>query len=127
MSLVLDTCGLIYWTLDPARLTRPARRALDEASHLIVSSILIWEIGLKVQRGKLNIPLSIERYVERLRRVRGLEIVSVDVRTWLAVLALDWTHRDSVDRTVVATAMRHNAGLVTSDRVIRDYYPRVIW
>lgn len=127
MIAVLDTSALIYWTLDPDKLSSPARDTLAQTNRFVISSISIWEIGLKVSKGLLSIPLTINDYADHLRQVQGVEIVPVDVETWLANLALDWSHRDPADRTIVATAMLLDAPLLTSDRLIRQFYPRAVW
>jgi PIN domain nuclease of toxin-antitoxin system len=127
MTVVLDTSVLVYWTLDPDRLTAAAKQALEGAASILVSSISIWEIGVKQQKGRLSIPLSVNEFAERLRRVEHVEILPVDVEIWLMNLALDWEHRDPADRTIVATALRHDATLIASDAVIQTFYPRTIW
>ncbi len=125
--VVLDTSALLFWTLDPVQLSALANLTIEKADRLIVSSISIWEIALKVKRGKLDLPLSISDYVERLDRLERLEILSVDVRTWLDSLELDWDHRDPADRTIVAIAGRLDCPLVTSDRVISGFYQKTVW
>jgi PIN domain nuclease of toxin-antitoxin system len=125
--VVLDTSALLYWTLDPDQLSLAARRTIEQADRLVISSISVWEIALKVKRGKLDIPLSIIDYAERLQRLETLEILSVDVQTWLENLDLDWEHRDPADRTIVAIATRLACPLVTSDRVVADFYRETIW
>jgi PIN domain nuclease of toxin-antitoxin system len=125
--VVLDTSALLYWTLDPAQLSSRAKQAIEQAERIVISSISVWEIALKVKRGKLVIPLTISDYVERLERLEALEILSVDVQTWLANLDLPWEHRDPADRTIVALANRFGCPLITSDRVITDYYQGTIW
>jgi PIN domain nuclease of toxin-antitoxin system len=125
--IVLDTSALMYLTLDPSRLSPAASRAIEESGTIVISSISIWEIALKVKRGKLTIPLSILDYAERLGRLEKLEIRSVDVQTWLDNIELDWAHRDPADRTVVATAVRLGCALISSDRVIADFYENTIW
>lgn len=125
--IVLDTSALLYWTLDPQKLSAPARQAIDSADRLIVSSISIWEIALKIKQGKLGIPLDPARYVEKLGNLEHLEIQPVDVQGWLDNLALDWDHRDPADRTIVALANRLGCALVTSDHVILDFYRQGIW
>jgi PIN domain nuclease of toxin-antitoxin system len=125
--IVLDTSALLYWTLDPARLSSKAARAIQQADRILVSSISVWEIALKVKNQKLAIPLPITEYVEKLQRVDTLEILPVDVQTWLDNLNLPWEHRDPADRTIVALAKRFGCPLITSDRVIADYYPEAIW
>jgi PIN domain nuclease of toxin-antitoxin system len=125
--IVLDTSALLYWTLDPQQLSPAARQAIDLADRCIVSSISVWEIALKVKRGRLVLPLSILDYVSRLSSLARLEILAVDVQTWLDNLELDWDHHDPADRTIVAIATRLACPLVTSDRMIGEYYPGSIW
>ncbi len=125
--IVLDTSALLFWTLDPAQLSLAARQAIEGAGQLVVSSISIWEIALKVKRGKLGLPLAMGDYVERLQQLERLEIRPVDVQAWLDNLALDWEHRDPADRTIVALATRLACPLVSSDGVILDFYPQTIW
>lgn len=125
--IVLDTSALLFWTLDPEQLSLKAEEAIEQADRIIISSISVWEIALKVKRQKLVMPLTIPDYVERLMRVEALEILAVDVRTWLENLDLPWEHRDPADRTVVALATRFDCPLITSDRTITDYYPKTTW
>ena len=125
--LVLDTSALLFWTLDPVQLSSTAGQAIEEADRLIISSITVWEVGLKVKRGKLEIPLSIAEYVDRLDQLDKLEIRPVDVRTWLENLDLEWEHRDPADRAIVATAIILGCPLVTSDRRIAAFYEDTVW
>lgn len=125
--IVLDTSALLYWTLDPAQLSAKAELTISQAERIVISSISIWEIGLKVKRGKLEIPLTMTEYVERLQRLEAIEIRPVDVQAWLDNLDLAWEHRDPADRMIVALAARLGCPLITSDRVIAGYYPETIW
>jgi PIN domain nuclease of toxin-antitoxin system len=125
--VVLDTSALIYWTLDPGRLSSTAHGAIENADRLVVSAISIWEIGIKAKRGRLDIHISIEKYADRLEQLDKLEILPVDVKTWLENLSLEWEHRDPADRTIVATARLLNSPLVTSDEIITRFYIDTIW
>ena len=127
--LLLDTSALLYWTLSPARLTPAAQSAIDDAAQtgIAASAISLWEIGLKVQRGTLQLGVDFDEYVSRLHRVHNLAFIAVDTKIWLRLLALTWDHRDPADRVIVATADVLDTALVTSDRAIRDYFARSIW
>jgi PIN domain nuclease of toxin-antitoxin system len=125
--LVLDTSALLFWTLDPEKLSFYAAQAIEQAEKVIVSSISVWEIALKVKNGKLEISLPIADYVERLNRIDALEIFPVDVQDWLDNLALPWEHRDPADRIIVALAARLDCPLLTTDGIIEDYYPKTLW
>jgi PIN domain nuclease of toxin-antitoxin system len=127
MKVVLDTSVLIYWTLDPEKLTQPAAFAIENAEQIIVSAISIWEIGLKAKQDKIELPLSIHAYVGKLNLLDRLEIQPVTVDTWLENLALEWDHRDPADRTIVATAVLAGCPIISSDREIGKFYQRTIW
>jgi PIN domain nuclease of toxin-antitoxin system len=125
--IVLDTVALLYWTILPQRLTPAAGRAISGEDFIVVSSISIWEIAVKTKRGHIDLSVSLEEYIDRLAKLESLEIRSVDVETWVLSSGFDWPHRDPADRVIVATATILNCPLVTSDRVIGDFYAAVIW
>jgi PIN domain nuclease of toxin-antitoxin system len=127
--VLLDTCALVWWTLDPKRLSARAKEACDniKIEGAIISSISIWELGIKLKRGKLEINISLEEYVNRLKQLGTLKIIPVDETIWIKNLSLDWTHRDPADRTIVATAQLKNLPIITKDDFIRGYYAHIIW
>nr|WP_158514675.1 type II toxin-antitoxin system VapC family toxin [Gemmatimonas phototrophica] len=127
--LLLDTAVLLWWLQDPARLSRVARSRLAtvQDTPLLVSAVSFWEIGLKAQRGQLDLGDTFNGFMTRIESMSGLSILPVDLAIWRQVLALEWDHRDPVDRIIVATAMQHHATLVSSDRVIRAFYSQTVW
>ena len=125
--VVLDTSALLFWTLDRPRLSEAAATAIADADRVLVSAISIWEIGIKVSKGKLSIPISVREYAQQLQLVDRVEVVPVDAETWLTNLELQWDHRDPADRSIVATAQLLSCPLVTSDTTIRAFYPRSVW
>lgn len=125
--IVLDTAALLFWTLEPARLSPAADGAIASADRIQVSAISIWEIAIKVKHGRLSLPVSVRDFDARLAGVQRVEVIAVDAALWLANVDLDWSHRDPADRTIVALAMRSASPLVSSDRMIRSFYAGVVW
>ena len=125
--VVLDTSALLFWTLDRTRLSAAAASAIADADRVLVSSISIWEIGIKVSKSRLSIPIPVREYAERLQLVDRVEMLPVDTETWLANLDLQWEHRDPADRSIVATALLRSCPLVTSDTTIRAFYAQSVW
>jgi PIN domain nuclease of toxin-antitoxin system len=121
--LLLDTHALLWWALDPGRLSRPAAIALAEVDRrgALASAISIWELAIKVKRGGLELPLSIDEFTRRLERSGVIELVPVDAAIWLRSVALPWEHRDPADRVIVATALHRGATLVTADAEIQRF------
>ncbi len=125
--ILLDTSALLYWTVRDNELPDTARQVIEVAEDIRISSISIWEIGLKSQKGKLQLPVPLRDYVQRIRNMANVTILPVDEQIWLKNVELDWPHRDPADRTIVATAMLLDCPLVTSDVAMRDFYPKAIW
>ena len=121
--IVLDTHALLWWTLDPSRLSPAAAASLSEMERRggFASAISIWELGIKIQRGKLDLGISIEEFARRIERSAVVELLPVDTATWLRSLELAWEHRDPADRVIVATALRQGVPLMTADEEIRRF------
>jgi PIN domain nuclease of toxin-antitoxin system len=130
MTIVLDTCALIWWSLDPDLLSASAKDVCDlmeVRKNGLVASISLWEIALKVKRGKLDLGVDLQIYINTLLRSDVIQIIPIDVSLWVDSVNLDWNHKDPVDRVVVALANKYQAQLITKDTVIKDFYPLTVW
>ena len=125
--IVLDTSALLYWSFAPGNLTSVAAAAIRESDHVIVNAISLWEVALKVNRGKLALPMTVREYVHLLQEVDRLEIRPTDLNVWLRSFDLDWPHRDPADRVIVAAADLLGCRLISSDQRIRAYYSLTVW
>ncbi len=127
---MLDTHALLWWCLDPTKLSAAAASTcsrMERDANGLVCSISLWELGVKIRNGKLDIGMPIRAFADRLSSLGVVDIVAVDTELWLANLALDWSHRDPADRTIVALAASRGAALLTKDAAIRGFYPACIW
>ena len=127
--IVLDTHVLLWWTLDPAKLSRKASGLCSEITKTgcLISSISIWELGIKIKKGALDIGMTIDEFTRKIRTLNSVEIVPVDENIWIKSLQLDWDHRDPADRVIVATAESREASIVSMDEKIRSFYRDTIW
>ena len=49
MEVLLDTHTLIWWMVDPARLSKEASAILaDTGSRILVSAVVAWELAIKI-------------------------------------------------------------------------------
>jgi PIN domain nuclease of toxin-antitoxin system len=127
--MVLDTCALLWWTLEPARLSDVAAALCADIprSGAMISSISLWEVGIKVKHGKLDIGMDWRRYFDLVTEIANLTIVPVTERIWRENLELEWDHADPADRSIVATARLYDDALLTADAEIRAFYPKCRW
>jgi PIN domain nuclease of toxin-antitoxin system len=128
--IVLDTHALLWWALDPDQLSSAAAERVAEMERAggFASSISIWELGVKIKRGKLDIGIGIEEFARRVERSAAVEIVPIDTTVWLSSLALDWNHRDPADRVIVATALLEGVPVLTKDQAMHGFDGvRCVW
>jgi len=125
---LLDTCTLLWWTLDRSKLSKKSLAAIREVSEdsLSISSISLWEIAVKVNRKTLSLWVKFEQFFENLRDSQ-IVFHDIDDEIWVKNAFLKWGHRDLVDRTIVSTALIYDLTVLTSDRDIRKFYDRTIW
>jgi PIN domain nuclease of toxin-antitoxin system len=121
--IVLDTHALLWWALDPDRLSPAAATAVRQMEDRggYASSISIWELAVKVKRGKLELPITVEDLVRRIERGAVVELLPVDTATWLRASSLEWQHRDPADRVIVATALIKQVPVMTKDETIQSF------
>jgi PIN domain nuclease of toxin-antitoxin system len=125
MIALLDTCALLWYTLEPDSLSLKAQRTLAAAESIIVCSVSVWEIGIKTIRNKLELGTTFEDYVERIARAADFVLEPIDYRLWTQSVLLPWKHRDPADRLIVARAQQLDATIVTDDQVIKKFYAKV--
>ncbi len=87
----------------------------------------IWEIAIKVKNKKLDLGIPLDTYVSKLKQSDVVRIMSVDEDILVKSVNLQWSHRDPVDRIMVALAMRNDCSIITKDLKIREFYARTIW
>ena len=116
--IVADTHAWLWWLSDATALSPAARAALDGAlddGRLGVSAISVWEAAMLVKKGRLELTLPLEELVRRCEALPGMRFLPVTPRIALASVALDPLHADPADRIIAATALEHQATLVTKD------------
>lgn len=122
MKALLDTHVLLWWMEGGHRLGRAQATIIAEASDdspLWVSEITLWEIAMLADLGRVSLRLPLRDWLEHATApplVRRLSITPA-IAAETAQLPNSF-HRDPADRIIIATAMVHNATLLTSDRRI---------
>jgi PIN domain nuclease of toxin-antitoxin system len=94
----------------------------NEAGEIGVSAISLWEIAKLVENGKLELPISLEKWFAEALSYPGVQIVELTPAIAIESTRLPGEfHRDPADQIVVATARILKCKLVTSDERILNY------
>ena len=130
--IVLDTHALVWWLAEPARLSRRARSAIDQAMasrSIGVSSISAWEIATLVKKGRHELNRDAGDWLAQAEALPLVRFVPVDNRIALRSVRLPPPlHEDPADRIIAATALVLGAPLVTKDRRLHDFPPlQTVW
>jgi PIN domain nuclease of toxin-antitoxin system len=121
MNLLLDTCALIWLVSGDPALSENAREKIDSSNAVFVSAATVWEIGIKVSRGKLTLPEPLEIWIASAMRQHRLVELPLDFRSAIRATELPEIHADPADRFLIGAAMIHNLALATPNRLIQKY------
>lgn len=119
--ILLDTCGLLWLAEGSDRISAETRAVIDEESIVSVSAISALEIALKVQSGKLDLPIPVAEWWDRVIAHHRLGVVETDPAILIRSTELPPLHKDPADRIIIATALQTHARVITSDRRFNDY------
>ena len=118
MKILLDSHAAVWWLASPEKLTAKARSLIaDPANQLTVSAASIWELQLKIAKGKLQMPAE---FAEHLWD-GGFEELPVRASHVSGLTNLPPIHQDPFDRILIAQAISEGMSLMTRDRLIHQY------
>ena len=125
MKLLVDTHAFLYWTEDNPRLPRRARAAIARPRSIAcISAATIWEIRIKVAKGRLRTDFT--NVAEEARKHR-FELLPITGDHAQAAGHLPPHHEDPFDRMLIAQAMAEGMTLVTGDDAFGAYGAKLLW
>ena len=124
MRLLLDTHILLWVMLGAPQLSPAARRLIEAADSLHVSTVSLWELAIKRSLGKIKLDTEALDTHLAASAVQPLAISWAHARQLRALPAL---HGDPFDRMLVAQAMAEPLHLLTHDAALVPYSPLVIF
>ena len=94
MKLLLDTHVFLFAINEPERLSPKVHSLLlDPNVPRWFSAISLWEIAVKIQIGKLDLPQESEFYLRHMLLLKA-QVLDVGLRHSLGVLGLPLHHKD---------------------------------
>lgn len=105
-------------------ISRVAREAIaSDQNQVVISAVVIWEVAIKRQLGKLAAPADLLAQLEGV----GVDLLPITARHADRIGSLPLHHRDPFDRLLVAQADVDGLSLVTADGHLDRYGIEVVW
>lgn len=122
--ILLDTHIWIWWIHNAPQLSAYHRRTIQQAEStgLAVSIISCWEVAKLVENNRLQLPTSIEDWLDTALAYPGVQLIDLTLPIVIDATQLPGDfHRDPSDQLIVATARVLQYPLLTVDARILAY------
>lgn len=128
MRLLLDTCAFLWHVTADDRLPASTRDQIRlPANQVWLSVASYWEICVKHQIGRLDLPDAPERLVPRARAQHRFRSLPLQEEAISHLPHLPDIHQDPFDRMLICQAIEAGLTIVTPDEKVRAYPIRTLW
>ncbi len=128
MRALLDTHAFLWWITDDPRLSAHAREIIGDGGHvLFFSAASGWEIVIKAQLGRLQLPDKADSFILEQLSANAFNSLPIQLSHALHSYTLPNHHRDPFDRMLVAQSQLEGLPILTADPLISQYQVEVIW
>jgi PIN domain nuclease of toxin-antitoxin system len=128
MRALLDTHTFLWWITDNRKLSPGVRKVIGDGSNeLFLSAASGWEIAIKAQIGRLQLPDKPELFISEQMVINGIQGLSIEISHAVHVYTLPAHHRDPFDRMLVSQAQLEGLPILTADPKISLYAVKVVW
>ncbi len=123
MKFLLDTHSLLWTIFEPDKLSPEAQGIIGDRDNIIcVSLISLWEISIKQNIGRLDIP---KEFFEVVRN-GGFEMLPLTIPQIEQYRMLPLHHRDPFDRMLIVQARQQKLILITRDLEMSKYDVKIV-
>jgi PIN domain nuclease of toxin-antitoxin system len=128
VKLLLDTQCWLWWFSQPEKLNEEAiEQIASEKTEIWFSVASVWEIGIKVAIGKLQLPEPVDDYISSGMSQLGTRSLEITASHALRAASLPLHHRDPFDRMLIAQAQIENMTIMSADSMFNQYQVSLIW
>ena len=122
MMYLLDTGVWLRGVMEMKSIPPPILNILAESDQIFgLSAISLWEVGKKMQIGKLKLAKDLGAWFEDALAA-NIQVLPLTAEVITDAMQLpEFTHRDPADELILATARIHQLTLLTTDTVLKAY------
>ena len=122
MKILIDTHIFLWAIMGDPRLSGSRQKIfLDESNQLYLSIGSIWEMVIKINLGKITMPLPAIGYIMKQMEKNHIFPLAIHVSHLAELEGLPPLHRDPFDRILVAQARAEKMWLLSADAQVHKY------
>jgi PIN domain nuclease of toxin-antitoxin system len=114
--IVLDTHVWIWWVNGDHHLMRPGwLTQIESADTVAVSVISAFEVAWLEKHGRIQLLMPRDDWFRQALEESGVQLLPLTTEVVSRAVDLPEHHKDPQDRLILATALCHQAGLMSAD------------
>ena len=122
VMIILDTHIWIWWLNDEtSRLSEKWSKTIKTSLSIAVSAISCFEVAWLNRHQRIELPMEMTEWFEMATAGSGIKIIPITPRVAETAVELPEHHSDPQDRLIMATAIVHQAELISADSKFRIY------
>jgi PIN domain nuclease of toxin-antitoxin system len=126
--ILLDTHVWLWWAFGSDDLPIATKNLIETAPEVAVSTISCLEIALLTKKGRIFLSLPAAEWLPWSLSILQLSLLPLTPKIAARSVLLPDLHADPMDRVIIATALEHDADLISKDKIISSYPDvRVKW
>lgn len=128
MRILLDTHTFLWFIEGSPNLSNVARNLIeDQNNQRFLSIASLWEMSIKISRGKLAMGITLTELVQRDVYGNAIDLLAIKIEHLEQLAKLPFHHKDPFDRLIIAQSLAENIPIITKDSLFQNYLTRIIW
>lgn len=117
MRVLIDTHYVLWAAINSRRMETWARKLIaDLGNEVLVSAASVYEISLKVRRGKLPEAVEFESdLITNIEHRLGYTLLPLEPASMMRAARFEHPHADPFDRMIAAQAIQNNLPILSTD------------
>lgn len=123
---LIDTNILLFSFAQTEKLSTKVKHILQTEDTIFISMASFWEIEIKRNLGKLDIPFSPKELMNYCLE-QNYSILNINIEHISELEKLPKIHKDPFDRLIICQAISENLKILIADTIIPKYPAKSIW
>jgi PIN domain nuclease of toxin-antitoxin system len=127
MQYLIDTQIMIWLEGNPEKLSPAATLVLSSPGSFFLSKASVWELVIKISVGKIKLEKPTDFFITDFLNSFSIQLMDIGLSEILSQEKLPLFHKDPFDRLIIATAIKNDMTILSSDDLFDKYPVKRIW